>query len=52
VGLKPKDPDQPLLAGGASFPRGDAATRVNDQGYITSVAWSPTLETHIGLGFL
>jgi glycine cleavage system aminomethyltransferase T len=25
---------------------------VNDQGYVTSVAWSPTLGTHLGLGFL
>jgi heterotetrameric sarcosine oxidase alpha subunit len=52
VGLKPKVPDQALLAGGHLFNEGDAATRVNDQGYITSVAWSPTMETHIGLGFL
>jgi heterotetrameric sarcosine oxidase alpha subunit len=52
VGLKPKDPTKPLLAGGHLFNEGDAATRVNDQGYITSVAWSPTLETYIGLGFL
>ncbi len=52
VGLRPKDPQKDLLAGGHLFNEGDAATRVNDQGYITSVAWSPTLETHIGLGFL
>ena len=52
VGLKPKEPENALLAGALLFREGDAATRVNDQGYITSVAWSPTLETHIGLGFL
>jgi glycine cleavage system aminomethyltransferase T len=52
VGLKPKDPEQALLAGAHLFREGDAATRVNDQGYVTSVAWSPTMETHIGLGFL
>jgi sarcosine oxidase subunit alpha len=52
VGLKPKEPETALLAGAHLFREGDAATRVNDQGYITSVAWSPTLETHIGLGFL
>jgi glycine cleavage system aminomethyltransferase T len=52
VGLKPRDPEQALLAGAHLFKEGDAATRVNDQGYVTSVAWSPTMETHIGLGFL
>jgi len=52
VGLKPKEPETALLAGAHLFREGDAATRVNDQGYITSVAWSPTLRTHIGLGFL
>ncbi len=52
VGLKPKEPKQALLAGGHLFKVGDAATRVNDQGYITSVAWSPSMETFIGLGFL
>jgi glycine cleavage system aminomethyltransferase T len=52
VGLKPKEPEQALLAGAHLFREADAATRVNDQGYVTSVAWSPTMETHIGLGFL
>jgi len=52
VGLKPVKPDEGLLAGAHLFTQGDAATRVNDQGYITSVAYSPTLETHLGLGFL
>lgn len=52
VGLKPKDPKKELLAGAHLLEEGAAATRVNDQGYITSVGWSPTLETFIGLGFL
>jgi sarcosine oxidase subunit alpha len=52
VGLKPKTPDTPLLAGAHLFREGDKAVRVNDQGYITSVAWSPTLGTYLGLGFL
>ncbi|MCU4653189.1 sarcosine oxidase subunit alpha family protein [Roseibacterium sp. SDUM158016] len=52
VGLKPKSPETPLLAGAHLFREKDDAVRVNDQGYITSVAWSPTLETYLGLGFL
>ncbi|NBT33295.1 MAG: hypothetical protein EBT13_15745, partial [Rhodobacteraceae bacterium] len=28
------------------------ATRVNDQGYVTSTCWSPTLNSTIALGFL
>jgi sarcosine oxidase subunit alpha len=52
VGLKPKQPQKELLAGAHLFEEGAAATRVNDLGYITSVGWSPTLETFIGLGFL
>jgi sarcosine oxidase subunit alpha len=31
---------------------GDAAVRVNDQGYVTSVGYSPTLGGWLGLGFL
>jgi glycine cleavage system aminomethyltransferase T len=52
VGLKPRDPTSRFSPVAHLFNEGDAATRVNDQGYITSVAWSPTLETYIGLGFL
>src|SRR3712207_7307340 len=32
--------------------RSDAAVRVNGQGYVTSVCWSPTLDGSLGLGFL
>jgi heterotetrameric sarcosine oxidase alpha subunit len=52
VGLKPLTPEAPLFAGAHLFRKDEAATRVNDQGYVTSVAWSPTLGTHLGLGFL
>jgi sarcosine oxidase subunit alpha len=52
VGLRPVDPETPLLAGAHLFEKDARAIRVNDHGYITSVAWSPTLGTHIGLGFL
>jgi sarcosine oxidase subunit alpha len=52
VGLKPKDPKKALLAGAHLFAETAEATRVNDQGYLTSVGWSPTLGTYLGLGFL
>jgi sarcosine oxidase subunit alpha len=52
VGLRPAAPKTPLLAGAHLFERGAEATRVNDQGYLTSVGWSPTLGTYLGLGFL
>ena len=52
VGLKPKDANAPILAGAHLFEESAAATRSNDHGYITSMGWSPTLETYLGLGFL
>ena len=42
-----------VLTNGAHFlTMGDDASPKNDQGYMTSIAWSPTLNTYIGLGFL
>jgi len=32
--------------------QGEAETPENDQGHISSVAWSPSLKSYIGLGFL
>lgn len=52
VGLKPLELSDALTAGAHIFERDKAATRVNDQGYVTSVAYSPTLGHAIGLGFL
>ena len=52
VGLKPVEPAGVLTAGAHLFNQGAEATRVNDQGYVTSVAYSPTLGTYLGLGFL
>ena len=52
VGLKPVGTVKQLTAGAHLFNEGDAATRVNDQGYITSVGYSPTLGHSMGLGFL
>ncbi|WP_397543484.1 sarcosine oxidase subunit alpha family protein [Roseovarius salis] len=52
VGLKPVGAVKELVAGAHLFNEGDEALRVNDQGYITSVAFSPTFGHMLGLGFL
>ena len=52
VGLKPLAPEKPIGAGAHLFDPGAAPIRQNDQGYVTSVCWSPTLSTHLGLAFL
>jgi len=52
VGLRAKGPDHALSAGAHLFEAGAAATRVNSQGYVTSVCYSPTLDTYLALGFL
>ncbi|MEL7116810.1 MAG: glycine cleavage T C-terminal barrel domain-containing protein, partial [Pseudomonadota bacterium] len=52
VGLKPKAPETPLLGGAHLFAEGASATRENSAGWITSVGYSPTLGTWLGLGFL
>ena len=52
VGLKPVAKSGTILAGAHLFDQGAEAVRVNDQGYVTSVAWSPSMETTLALGFL
>ena len=52
VGLRPAGAVRELTAGAHLFTQGDEAVRVNDQGYVTSVGYSPTLGTFLGLGFL
>lgn len=52
VGLRPVTVGKPLTAGAHLFDKGADAVRVNDQGYLTSVGYSPTLGTFLGLGFL
>ncbi len=52
VGLKPAGAVKQMTAGAHLFNRADPAVRVHDQGYVTSVCWSPTLESMLGLGFL
>jgi len=52
VGLKPVANSNVLMAGAHLFNSEAAVTRENDQGYVTSVAHSPTLGHSIGLGFV
>ncbi len=52
VGLRPIAAEKPLGAGAHLFDPGAAPVSANDQGYVTSVCWSPTLSSHIGLAFL
>ena len=52
VGLKPVGAVRQLTAGAHLFDREAPATRDNDQGYVTSVGFSPTLESFLGLAFL
>ncbi|MGB5559852.1 MAG: sarcosine oxidase subunit alpha family protein [Paracoccaceae bacterium] len=52
VGIRPVDPAKPLTAGSHFMNKDDVANAANDQGYMTSVAYSPNLGCSIGLGFL
>jgi sarcosine oxidase subunit alpha len=52
VGVKPVDPTQSLTAGSHFIPVGAPAVTANDEGYLTSVAFSPVLGQDIGIGFL
>ena len=52
VGLKPVGVVKQLTAGAHLFNAEAEAIRENDQGYITSVGFSPTLGHFLGLGFL
>ncbi|MBM7069211.1 sarcosine oxidase subunit alpha family protein [Actibacterium sp. 188UL27-1] len=51
VGLKPVDSGD-LTAGAHLYPVGEKAVPTQDQGYVTSVGYSPTLGHSIGLGFV
>ena len=52
VGLRPVGAVKQLTAGAHLFEREAEAVRENDQGYITSVAFSPDMGSFIGLGFV
>ena len=52
VGFKPVDPSVTLSAGSHFFTKGATPNMDTDQGWMTSVAYSPMLGHSIGLGFL
>ena len=52
VGLKPAGAVKQITAGAHLFAQGVEPVRSNDQGYVTSVGFSPTLGAMLGLGFL
>jgi heterotetrameric sarcosine oxidase alpha subunit len=52
VGLKPIDPKDKVTAGGHLMFADGPVDAVHDQGYVTSAAYSPTIGSMIGLGFL
>lgn len=51
VGLKPVK-EGAVIAGAHLFGKDAEAVRVNDQGYVTSVCYSPSLGFTLGMGFL
>ncbi|WP_299747121.1 sarcosine oxidase subunit alpha family protein [uncultured Tateyamaria sp.] len=52
VGMKPVGPVKQLTAGAHIYTDGEEPVRAHDQGYVTSVGFSPTLGHFIGLGFV
>ena len=52
VGLKPIKANNQLISGSHLFELTDRINPKNDQGYITSSCYSPTLKSYIALGFL
>jgi sarcosine oxidase subunit alpha len=52
VGFMPVNPKDKLTNGAHFMTAGDKASPENDQGHMSSVAWSPSLQSYVGLGFL
>lgn len=52
VGLRPVDPMTQISAGAHLYTTGERVHRETGQGYVTSVCYSPTLGSYLGLGFL
>lgn len=52
VGLRPVDTSKPVPAGGHLMATTGPVDAAHDQGYVTSAAYSPILESAIGLGFV
>ncbi len=52
MGFRPVDRSRKLIAGAHFLNKNDPADMAHDQGWMTSVAYSPNLGHHIGLGFI
>ncbi|TJW59476.1 MAG: sarcosine oxidase subunit alpha [Mesorhizobium sp.] len=52
VGIKPTDKARRLRSGAHIIPKGETPGPENDQGYVTSVCFSPVLDQWIGLGLV
>ncbi|RWL57587.1 glycine cleavage T C-terminal barrel domain-containing protein, partial [Mesorhizobium sp.] len=52
VGIKPTDKGRHLRSGAHVIPKGETPGPDNDQGYVTSVCFSPVLDQWIGLGLV
>ena len=52
VGIKPTDKTRRLRSGAHVIPKGQTPGPDNDQGYVTSVCFSPMLDQWIGLGLV
>ncbi|MEP3277305.1 MAG: sarcosine oxidase subunit alpha family protein [Stappiaceae bacterium] len=52
IGLRPLDPDKPVIAGAHLMPADGPVDAAHDQGYVTSACFSPNLGHAIGIGFL
>jgi methylglutamate dehydrogenase subunit C len=52
VGIRPVNKYDKLRSGSHLLKRGDKPSMANDQGYISSVAWSPVLNMWVGLALL
>lgn len=52
VGFKPVDQNQSIAAGAHLISKGKQATMENDEGWLTSAAYSPELGSSIALGFI
>ncbi|MEP3920402.1 sarcosine oxidase subunit alpha family protein [Ascidiaceihabitans sp.] len=52
IGIKPVDANDKITAGGHLMATDGPVDAAHDQGYVTSAAFSPSLDSMIGLGFL
>ena len=52
IGLKPVASDHPLIAGSHFISIGASTVAENDEGWVTSTAYSPHLKSTIGLGYI